>query len=161
MHTTKIEIKSTNIIMRTNAKIVDGKIKFPDEEVSYPINLKNLKPTGGTEDSCFVFYDMSNQIIARAAIHNYHVPGELRIIWETGVSEEYAAEAMTLWLNWLFENTALVKVWTLITGEYPECAFVNKYFKNEIPAEYKHNKLSQGIWYSLYKENWSGGTWML
>ena len=56
MHTTKIEIKSTNIIMRTNAKIVDGKIKFPDEEVSYPIDLKNLKPTGGTEDSCFVFY---------------------------------------------------------------------------------------------------------
>lgn len=80
MKKAKVEIVSQNVIMRSNVEVVDGKLTFPCEKVKIPEDLSKLKPVGGTEDACFVFYNKENQIIARGAIHDYYVENDLRII---------------------------------------------------------------------------------
>ena len=156
MKKAKVEIVSQNVIMRSNVEVVDGKLTFPCEKVKIPEDLSKLKPVGGTEDACFVFYNKENQIIARGAIHDYYVENDLRIIWvnEREVVKNYPDEVMAIWSGWLFANTSINKVWALLTGNYPEKEFLEKNFKEEQPPKDGKNEAKSSRWYSLSKADW-------
>ena len=111
MKKAKVEIVSQNVIMRSNVEVVDGKLTFPCEKVKIPEDLSKLKPVGGTEDACFVFYNKENQIIARGAIHDYYVENDLRIIWvnEREVVKNYPDEVMAIWIGWLYSREIIRK----------------------------------------------------
>ena len=156
MNTMKIEIVSPNVVMRGNLEIIEGKPVFPSEKIDHPVDLIKLEPIGGTENDCFVFYNKEQQIIARGAIHNYHVENQLCISWENDdkAIKHYPDEVMKIWLNWLFANTTMDIVWVLLTGNYPEKEFLTKYFKEGQPPKDEKKKGQGGQWYNLRKEAW-------
>ena len=158
MDAAKVEIISQHIIMRSNVEVIGGKLTFPSEKIEHPLDIHKVKSVGGTEDGCFVFYNKNYQVIARGSIRNDWVENELRLEWkdEDRTADNYPDEVMQIWLDWLFGNTAIDKVWALLDGNFPEKDVLVHYFKEEHAPNSRENIGKGSKCYSLCKEDWHG-----
>lgn len=158
MDTAKVEIISQHIIMRSNVEVIGGKLTFPSEKIEHPLDIHKVKSVGGTEDGCFVFYNKNYQVIARGSIRNDWVKNELHLEWkdEDRTADNYPDEVMQIWLDWLFENTAIDKVCALLNRDFPEKDVLIRYFKEEHALNSREKTGLNSKWYSLCKEDWHG-----
>lgn len=138
----KITLETKRMIVKTNARLINRKIIFPDQPSH--INILDIKPSIG-ENTGFMFYDKSDhrQLICHIALRDDRKPNEITYgTQETYRNKGYMQEALNAFIKWIFKNTDICKLYALISNNpTSEKVLINQGFIKENQNDNRH------IWY--------------